>query len=179
MLVKRIHLTGHPGSGKTSLARRLASEFAVPHYDLDWVAYTERGARPADERGLDVGRIAAGSGWVTEGAYSGWVRPLLDAADVVLWLDVPWRVCAWRMVKRHALAELQRDNQHPGWRRLFGFIGYTRGYFDLSRAEPGQTTRDAVAAELATLGPKVLRCRSSGEVRAALGRLHSAESAVR
>jgi hypothetical protein len=77
---------------------------------------------------------------------------------------VPWRVCAWRLLKRHALAELRRDNQHPGWRRLLGFMRYCRGYFDPSRALPGQTTREASARELAAFGAKVRRCTGSREV---------------
>ena len=35
---RRIHVVGGPGSGKTTLARRLATTHALPVHDLDAVA---------------------------------------------------------------------------------------------------------------------------------------------
>ena len=31
----KVHILGGPGSGKTMLARALAAQYALPHYDLD------------------------------------------------------------------------------------------------------------------------------------------------
>src|SRR4051812_11565326 len=76
---QRIHIIGGPGSGKTTLARRLSARLSVPAYDLDTIAY-ESGAgrkRPLDMRLTDVRRIAADPAWVIEGAYLWWTDDVL------------------------------------------------------------------------------------------------------
>jgi hypothetical protein len=61
------------------------------------------------------------------------------------------------MVKRHITAELRGNNQHPGWRKLWRFLNYTR------RTAPAQ--RSAVASMLRPHAAKVHHCRSSRDVR--------------
>ncbi len=100
----RVHIVGGPGSGKTTIALNLGRRLDVPTFDLDEVGY-EGGTgdqRPLSARLSDVSAIAAQAGWVTEGVFLGWTDELLRAADLVLWLDVPWRAAAWRIVARHA-----------------------------------------------------------------------------
>src|SRR5205823_9251445 len=97
--------------------------------------------------------------WVTEGTMLGWSDPLLRAADRIVWLDIPWRVALWRMLLRHVRAELAGNNRHPGWRRLFRFLWYTRKYY-LNRYPctpvpddgEGNATRRRTAQRLALSG---------------------------
>jgi adenylate kinase family enzyme len=58
----RVHIVGGPGSGKTTLARRLGDVLDVQAYDLDAVAYPAHRKRPGDERRAEAERIAAGEG---------------------------------------------------------------------------------------------------------------------
>ena len=163
---RRVHIVGGMGSGKTTLANRLGRRLDVPVYDLDLVAY-EGGAgrkRSVEERLASAHEIAAQMGWVTEGVYLWWIDELIGTADVVIWLDVPWRVAAWRIVKRHVLATLRRNNRHPGWRKLLRFTLASRRWY-LERvprtpsdpADDGATSRVATARYLQPYARKVLR----------------------
>lgn len=52
--------------------------------------------------------------WIARGAYLDWVEPLLLEADLVVWLDVPWRVASYRIIFRHVRATTARKNRFPG-----------------------------------------------------------------
>lgn len=153
----KIHIVGVAGSGKTTLARWIGRRFSVPAFDLDFIVYGEPGERLADEIVGRAEEIRGLDGWVTEGAYrDAWLRPLLDGATAIVWLDVSLPTAMFRMVKRHARAELARNNPHPGWMRLLRFLNYNRRSAAQQRAE--------TQAILAAYPGKVVRCRSSRDV---------------
>jgi hypothetical protein len=151
----RAHIIGIAGSGKTTLARKLAHWYGMAAIDLDGVAYNRvLGERSERDVAALIGDIRARRGWVTEGAYRNrWIEPLLADADRIIWLDVPVATCAFRMIRRHVIAELRRSNAHPGWRRLASFIDYTRRTAPTQRAETERL--------LAPHAAKVMRCGSS------------------
>ena len=108
--------------------------------------------------------IRANPGWVTEGAYSErWLEPHLAEAEFIVRLDLPLLPCLWRILLRHIKAELRRNNPHPGWRKLWHFLNYTR-------RSAARQRRDTTAL-LAPHAEKVVRCRSSAEVARFLSRL--------
>ena len=75
----KIYIVGGPGSGKTTLAARLAEITGLPCYELDSIAYAEFGPRipqrPDHELAAEVAQIQALEGWVVEGMYFGWSDP--------------------------------------------------------------------------------------------------------
>lgn len=154
----KVHIIGLAGSGKTTLAAWISERFGVAAHDLDWIVYDEAGERPEPEIVARIGEILREPGWVTEGAYhQTWLQPLLQAADRIVWLDPPLPVCVFRMLKRHAVAELRRDNAHPGWLRLVRFLRYTARTSGRQRAD--------ARALLAPHASMITRCTSSSEVR--------------
>jgi energy-coupling factor transporter ATP-binding protein EcfA2 len=100
---ERILVLGRTGSGKTTLARQVASALEVPHIELD-ALYFGPGFSRAElpvlrERTCE--RIAVDR-WVTDGNKSA-VRDLVwPRADTVVWLDYPLTVSLWRLAKRAA-----------------------------------------------------------------------------
>src|SRR3954452_22908065 len=99
----KVHIIGIPSAGKTTLGRGLSGVLSVPHHDLDSLAFVDGRwtPRPAPERDAMVARILEEPGFVTEGGFLGWTDPLLDAADLVFWLDPPLPVLISRHVRRH------------------------------------------------------------------------------
>lgn len=176
-LPARIHIIGAAGSGKTTLARALAARTGAPAYDLDRVAYVDgAGARrPLGEKLADIAAIAAQPAWVTEGIYLWWIDELIASADMVVWLDLPWRITAWRIVRRHLLASWRGTNQHPGLGLLWRFLRGQRRYHANRRPPPaapdddGATTRQRTEQALASYAGKVVRCRSPRDVRRLIG----------
>ncbi len=67
----RFHIIGGAGSGKTTLARRIAVITGGPLYELDSVGY-ENGAearRPLEDKLVDVHAIAEQPAWIAEGIF--------------------------------------------------------------------------------------------------------------
>src|SRR5438874_4167495 len=129
MTLQRIHISGGPGSGKTTAGRRIANALHLPFHELDQILIDSGWdmARAIQENAAGV--IADEDAWLSEGAYFGWARPLLDRAELVVWLDVPWRIASYRIITRYAKAEIARSNQHHGLRRLKNFWTWSRGYY--------------------------------------------------
>ena len=171
---------GGPGSGKSTLAKRLAGMLGERAYDLDEIAY-QRGAGPKRSlatRRADVARIAETPGWVTEGIYLWWCEPLARGADMLVWLDVPWRVAVARIIRRHVVLSLAANNPHRGVIKLARFVWETRRYYLAREPEPRvDDADDGAVSRIATrdwLGPyatKVRRCRGQGDVERVLAEL--------
>jgi hypothetical protein len=127
----RIHVIGGGGSGKTTLARRVADVLGAPHVELDL--------------GADIDEVAGRPAWVTEGIFVFGVEPLLAAADVIVWLDLRWRTARNRIVRRHARLSLTGRNRHRGLRLLRTFLAGQRRYYTAPAREPrGPTDFDAI-----------------------------------
>ncbi len=171
----RIHIIGGTGSGKTTLARTLGTHLNVPSYDLDEIGY-EGGfgaKRPLDVRLVDLERIAAQPDWITEGAFILWIDILLQAADTIVWLDLPWRIRRWRVITRHIKADLARNNRHAGYLNLYRFYQISKSYekdstiFTLQPPDGDDyNNRATVAHTLVRFSQKVVHCRTIADVRA-------------
>ena len=175
---RRIFITGPGGSGKSTLARQIAGQRGVPCYLFDDIAYdpvTHR-RRPDESRLTAVRAIAAQPAWVVDCWYMGWTDDLLHRADLIIWLDLPWRVTAWRILRRHVLADLCGHNPHPGLRKLFRFLwSERRGYLEPPSSQSDLLRRDAnnratTARVLSGHRAKLAHCRRVADV-AALHRL--------
>ena len=184
--MRRIHITGGPGSGKTTFATRLAGELAVPVLKLDSLAFEREADRAAVDdiativSGLadNVVAIAASESWVAEGTYVTWTKPLFERADVVVWLDVSWRPAAFRILKRHVLAELRRSNPFPGWMRLARFWLWSRRYYANTNPKahnPWGTpeTRTYLQQFLSAYPEKLIVCRNQTDLDRVVQRLRS------
>ncbi len=170
--LKKIHITGGPGSGKTTLAGRLCASLSLPHIDLDPVAWEPQGAVPLLVRKKRVESILASAGWITEGIFLWWTEPLMESAQAIIWLDLPFRVAAWRILRRHTLASLRGNNPHPGLGQLMRFLTSAGRQYHTRQPVPPSTpdddfavTRAATSQVLVRYRHKLIHCRTSDGVR--------------
>jgi adenylate kinase family enzyme len=90
------------GNGKTTLGRALAARLGVAFVELDSLVHGPNWAETSDEdlRAL-VEPIVRSEGWVIDGTYRTKIGNLvLDAADTIVWLDLPIRVWFPRLLRR-------------------------------------------------------------------------------
>lgn len=127
----RIYIIGGGGSGKSTLGRQLARALGLDLTELDGSS--------------GVGERASGSGWVIEGIFVWGTAVWLDRADLIVWLDLPWRVARRRILTRHLRLTAAGVNPHRGWRLLWQFLRSQRRYYTAPAREPaGPADWDAI-----------------------------------
>lgn len=99
--MKRIAIIGSSGSGKSTLARQLGATLEIPVIHLDrhfwhpgWVG------TPLDEWKQMVKEMTQRQQWIIDGNYRETLDIRLEAADTVVFLDLPRWLCTWRAIKR-------------------------------------------------------------------------------
>jgi adenylate kinase family enzyme len=152
------------GNGKTTLGRALAARLGVPFVELDSLVHGPDWAEtPDEELRAIVEPIVHSDGWVIDGTYRTKIGNLvLDAADTIVWLDLPLHVWAVRLLRRTfrrltGRETLWNDNRETlrgaFWGREALFVFALRSHFVRRRLWP---------RELAAY--PVVRLRSVGEV---------------
>lgn len=162
------------GCGKTTLGRTLAKRLDVPFVELDALnhrpGWTEATAAELRAR---VAPLVAGDGWVIDGTYRSKLGDLvLDAADTVVWLDLPRREWLPRLIRRTVRRIARREELWGGNRESFrnaflardGLLRFAWRNYGLRRA--------TYPSELARF--HVVRLRSQREVDAWLASLAGA-----
>jgi glycosyltransferase involved in cell wall biosynthesis len=194
---RRIHIIGGPGTGKSTLARRLAARRGCSCYDLDTIAFEgpEFWERPLEARLADVAAIAATPDWITEGIWLGWTDELIKTADLIIWLDyVSGRSAVWRVLMRFvttALMEARRQGllrmtkRFSDYRRNLRLLLLTlravRAYYSASVKSTASrgVTRTATADFLTPYIGKLVHCRQADSVESLMAELAAPPSAYR
>ena len=121
----KIAVVGTSCTGKTTIARRLAEHYGVPHVELDALHWGPNWAPcPTEEFRVRVQESLSHGGWVTDGSYYGKLGDsVLEQADFVLWLDLPFRTVARRVWTRTRRRIRNREELWGGnretWRDTF------------------------------------------------------------
>lgn len=100
--MRRIVIFGNSGSGKTTMARRLARELMLTHLDLDSLAWDESGARSSAEAShrLITDFLQSHSSWVIEGCYGDLIEHVLPSATEVRFLNPGVEACVANCLAR-------------------------------------------------------------------------------
>ncbi|MDP1838739.1 MAG: hypothetical protein Q8N31_01640 [Reyranella sp.] len=99
--MRRVVVFGTTGSGKSTVAARLAERTGLRVVELD-ALFWGRDWQPAPVELFRhrVERETVGEGWIVVGNY-GQVRDLVwQAADTLIWLDLPLPLVMWRLLRR-------------------------------------------------------------------------------
>jgi adenylate kinase family enzyme len=128
--VDRIAIMGCGGSGKSHLARSLGAALGITpvhldglYYDADW--------KPLDkDKFADLQRdLVIAQRWVIDGNYASSLPIRLQAADTVIFLDLPGWACLWGILQRrlrHGGGQHQAIGVYD--RITWDFVRYILGY---------------------------------------------------
>ena len=163
----RVNVKGISGSGKSTFSRMLAERLGVPYLELDAVNHVGPNWTEATPQELQasVREFMAGApdAWVIDGNYESKLGDLVaDAADQIVWLDLPLGVSMRRLWRRTS-TRIRDDvalwgGNRETWRG--GFLGWNslapwalRAWFRHRRRWPRRFGGD----------PRLVRLRSVDE----------------
>jgi len=156
--VTRVIVLGCAGVGKSTFARRLAEKTGVAliHLDAIWRA---QGDDDRDRFRATLERLHAADAWVSDGNFSQLTFDIrLPRADLIVWMERPRLVCAWRVVRR----VLAPGEQHHRLKDIGKALAFIRRF--------DRVNRPLIEAERLRHGPglPVVHLRSDGEADAFL-----------
>ena len=120
-LGRRVIVTGLAGAGKSTFSLELAAKTGLPVIHLDLHFWKPGWAEPSETewREKQCG-VLAGDAWIADGNYHETLDLRLQRADTVVFLDMPWPLCAGRAFLRgfRLPSELPEGCHYSAWRRL-------------------------------------------------------------
>ena len=94
----RINVTGNAGSGKSTLARQLSQALDLPLIEMDLFIWKPGWEKvPLESFKTALGQHLRQDSWVLDGVS----RMARQQADLIIFLDFPRGLCAWRCLKRN------------------------------------------------------------------------------
>lgn len=105
MELKKIHIIGGPGSGKSYMANLISRQANIKNYDLDdifWDNSLNSFGIKADTktREMNLRKILLNDYWVIEGVYYAWLKESFSRSDIVIVLKTNVYIRDWRILKR-------------------------------------------------------------------------------
>lgn len=154
------------GSGKTTVGRLLAERLGVPFHELDALHHGPHWTEAsAEELRLLVEPLVRDEGWVIDNPYRGKLGDLVpEAADTVVWLDLPSRVWLPRLVRRTLRRAVRREELWNGNRETLRSALLSRDSLLLYALRNHRRRRARYPVELARF--PLVRLRSQAEVDA-------------
>ena len=124
----KIAVVGGSGSGKTTVARRLAELNDLRYVELDALFWGPNWTGcPRDEFRTRVEDAISSDAWVADGNYTGQLGDLvLERAELVVWLDLPLRVTFPRLWRRTRQRMRDRTELWAGNRETWREVLFSR-----------------------------------------------------
>jgi len=147
--MRRIHIIGSAGTGKTSLAEKLAQCLGIPHVELDDLHWEENWQEAELEifRGR-VHQALSGDAWVVDGNYSK-VRDIVwERVQLVVWLDYGLMVAFWRLLRRSLRRWLTGELLWGRNRESLGNLFFSRDSLLLYQLKTHRSRRESYQAKL-------------------------------
>ena len=103
--IKRIHIIGGAGSGKTRAARSISEKLGIQAHDLDNIFWdnTDSGYNKKsipEIRDRELRKILLDESWIIEGVYFSWLEESFQQADLIILLIPNYSICTLRIISR-------------------------------------------------------------------------------
>lgn len=113
--MKKIAVFGKPGGGKSTLSKKLSAVTGIKLYPLDLIEYQKNGERNSlDKYTAAHEKLINSESWIVEGLGtldSFWSR--VDAADTLIYVDLPYWIHYWWVTKRLLLSPVFKPEGWP------------------------------------------------------------------
>jgi adenylate kinase family enzyme len=103
--IKRVHIIGGAGSGKTFAACGISEKLGIQAYDLDTIfwdntddSYNQKASPEVRDQKLK--EILLNESWIIEGVYFKWLKESFQKADVIILLIPNYAICTLRIISR-------------------------------------------------------------------------------
>ncbi len=161
-------LANASGCGKTVFGRELAERLGVSFHELDALNHGPNWSEATDEElHAQVAPLVAESTWVVDNPYRRKLGDLVtEAADTVVWLDLPIRVWLPRLVRRTVDRAVRREELWNGNRETLRGALLSRDSLVLYALRTHRSRRRRYPHELACF--RLARLRTVTEVAAFL-----------
>ncbi len=122
--MQRIVVLGTTGSGKTTFGKKLAAAMGVPATDLDELHWLP-GWKQHDvvEFHKLASERAAADSWIIMGNYSKVRDAVWPRADAFIWLDLPFLLVFWQLLRRSVLRAVDKNlicnGNIESWKNFF------------------------------------------------------------
>lgn len=129
----KIYIVGSVGSGKTTIARKIAASLQIPHFETDNFVWTRNPAgdirNEINIRNQLFTNALKQNEWVIEGVHIDWTDEALRLADHIIFLDIPVKQRTFRIIRRYIrqLLKLEKANYKPSFtifRKMFQWNKY-------------------------------------------------------
>jgi len=99
--MKKIVVIGSGGSGKSTFSRRLGEILNIEVIHLDKLFWRPNWERTPDDEWVEiVRRESSKESWIMDGNFGGTREIRFQAADTIVFLDLPRWLCTYRILKR-------------------------------------------------------------------------------
>lgn len=101
--MKKIVIIGSPGAGKSTFAQALGEILNIEVLHLDRYFWQTGWKEHPREKRIQIQQelVEGKEQWIMEGSYISSADSRLQAADTIIFLDIPPLLCLWRVIKRH------------------------------------------------------------------------------
>ena len=97
----KIAIIGSPGSGKSTFALKLHQILHLPLFHIDQYFWKPGWQRPDREEFRKTHHeLCDKSEWIIEGMAIRLFEYRLEKADIIIFLNIPWYICFYRIFKR-------------------------------------------------------------------------------
>ncbi|MBU3907419.1 MAG: hypothetical protein KKA64_04185 [Nanoarchaeota archaeon] len=125
-ILKKIHVLGISGSGKSYLAKKLSGLLKIPCFDLDDIFWLKKYTKKRTIKSMkkELKKLTSKEKWIVEGVYSSWVNDSIKKSDMIILLESSPNILSWRIFKRYIL----RGKSRESFREMCDLIKFARSY---------------------------------------------------
>ncbi|EEM09860.1 AAA family ATPase [Bacillus pseudomycoides] len=99
--MRKIMIIGSGGAGKSTFSRRLGEILQLPVFHLDALYWKKDWVLASREEQIQVQKeLVTQEAWIIDGNYGFTMDIRLEAADTIIFIDLPRIQCLYRVIKR-------------------------------------------------------------------------------